>query len=56
MRTCPVCKSELVERINRATGVPFLGCERWPVCTFSCPLPADEVMRRQGATALPGFE
>ena len=53
---CPECKSPLVERTNKATGVPFLGCERWPACSFTMPLPADEVMRRLGATTLPGFE
>jgi ssDNA-binding Zn-finger/Zn-ribbon topoisomerase 1 len=55
-RACPLCQAALVERTNRATGIPFFGCERWPECSFTQPIPADEWMRRQGAMPLPGFE
>jgi len=53
---CPQCRAELVERTNRATGVSFLGCSRWPECEYTTPLPTDIVMRRLGAEPLPGFE
>jgi ssDNA-binding Zn-finger/Zn-ribbon topoisomerase 1 len=55
-RVCPACGSDLTLRENKATGVDFYGCERWPDCTHTMPVPADEVMRRLGATPLPGFE
>lgn len=54
---CPKCKEgEIVERVNRASGKPFYGCSLWPDCAWTVPLPADEVMRRMGATPLPGME
>lgn len=56
MHLCPECKAELVERMNRATSISFLGCSNYPECTFTTPLPVDIVMRRMGATQLPGFE
>ena len=67
-RECPRCRSRLaadpewrgrvgtvVERVNRATDVPFLGCSRWPDCEWTMPLPAAEVMRRAGNAELPGM-
>jgi len=53
---CPKCGAPRVERTNRATGIAFVGCSAWPACTFTTPLPPDEVMRRMGATPLPGFD
>ena len=55
-RWCPQCHALLVERTNRANGSTFLGCSAWPACTFSTPIPADVLMRRAGAQALPGME
>jgi ssDNA-binding Zn-finger/Zn-ribbon topoisomerase 1 len=56
-KPCPQCLiGTRVERMNRETGTPFIGCSQWPVCTWTMPLPADEVMRRAGATPLPGLE
>lgn len=54
--TCPTCGAELMERTNRATQTTFLGCSRYPECTWTTPLPADVVMRRMGAETLPGFD
>ena len=55
-RSCPQCRAPLVERTNRASGEPFLGCSSWPDCTFSTPIPEDVRMRRAGAMTLPGME
>lgn len=32
---CPDCKSQLVIRINGKTRVKFLGCSRYPMCTYT---------------------
>jgi ssDNA-binding Zn-finger/Zn-ribbon topoisomerase 1 len=48
IKACPRCGQLLVERTNRATGEPFLGCRRWPECTHSEPLPESVKLRRQG--------
>lgn len=29
---CPRCGGEMVERFNKSTGEPFLGCKRFPRC------------------------
>ena len=44
-KPCPDCGRPLVERTNRATGTPFLGCPRWPECKHTEPLP--EALRRE---------
>lgn len=55
-RFCPECGAEIIERENKASGVPFWGCAKWPACTWTQPIPEDVWMRRQGASPLPGFE
>lgn len=35
---CPRCGSSMVERRNRDTGEPFLGCSRYPSCRGTRPL------------------
>ena len=35
---CPTCGSVLVERRNRRTGEPFLGCPRYPNCRYTRPV------------------
>lgn len=55
VRSCPKCGRPLVLRTNGATGEEFLGCSQWPQCTYTTPLTPDLVMRRAGATELPGF-
>jgi len=32
---CPVCNSKMLIRINGKTGTKFLGCSRYPACTFT---------------------
>lgn len=32
---CPMCNEPMVERINKATREPFLGCSRFPACKGS---------------------
>lgn len=54
-RPCPVCGAARVERVNHASGKPFVGCANWPECSWTMPLPVDEQMRRLGAEPLPGF-
>ena len=39
-KTCPECAPDrLVVRTNGDTGVDFLGCENWPKCKHTEPLP-----------------
>lgn len=53
---CPDCPSgQLVERFNTKNGSRFLGCDQYPTCTHSEPLPAYIELIRQGAPKLPGF-
>ena len=37
---CPKCGSAMVERTNRDSGEPFLGCTRFPACRGTRPMPA----------------
>lgn len=34
-QNCPVCNNKLLIRVNGKTGIKFLGCSRYPVCTFT---------------------
>ena len=52
---CPRCGQRMVQRTNRDTDEPFLGCSAWPDCAHSQDLPADMELGRQGADRLPGF-
>ena len=36
---CPRCGSAMVERTNRGSGEPFLGCTRFPACRGTRPMP-----------------
>ena len=54
--TCPQCSKPLVIRRNKKTDKEFLGCEQWPDCTYTEPLPAYIEMKRAGAQTLPGIE
>jgi len=36
---CPVCGSDLVIRVSRASHKQFIGCTGYPKCTMSYPLP-----------------
>lgn len=55
-RVCPDCGADLVLRTNHRSETEFYGCSDYPRCTFTMPVPADEYMRRAGATTLPGFD
>jgi len=52
VKSCPQCGAALVERTNRATNEPFLGCQRWPECKHTEPLPESVKLRRQGQREL----
>ena len=55
-KTCPKCAPDrLVVRTNHQTSVDFLGCENWPDCKYTEPLPLDMELRRAGVATLPGF-
>ena len=55
-KTCPKCTPDrLVVRVNGDTGEDFLGCENWPECRYTEPLPLDMQLRRAGVAPLPGF-
>jgi 5-methylcytosine-specific restriction endonuclease McrA len=56
LKECPECGGELQVRKNKATKDEFLGCERWPRCTHTEPVPESVRMRLAGAPILPGFE
>lgn len=53
---CPKCGELLVIRRVKQTGERFLGCAKWPKCTYTEPLPAYYAMLESGASMLPGFE
>ena len=56
-KRCPECNQALlVRRTNRTTGHDFWGCERWPECGHTEPLPEYVRLREAGAAPLPGFE
>ena len=56
-KKCPEagCNGQLVIRQNRKRKTHFLGCERWPECLYTAPLPEDIKMVALGARKLPGF-
>lgn len=55
-KACPKCGGTLIIRQNRTTKNHFLGCEKWPECDHTEPLPEDVKMVAMGARKLPGFE
>ena len=56
--TCPECgpATPLIERTNSVNGSTFLGCSRYPECTYTRSIPESWRMRRAGEATLPGFE
>lgn len=58
---CPECLESgfgprlMVIRTNRVSGSEFLGCERYPECQHTQPLPEWILMERAGAERLPGW-
>ncbi len=55
-KPCPHCGSPLVVRTNGETAEEFLGCQAYPECKFTQPIPVDIKLRMQGAPTLPGLE
>lgn len=55
-KPCPRCSAALVVRRNGETGEEFVGCQNYPACTYTEPLPLDVQKRRRGDPMLPGFE
>ena len=57
-KLCPECErpERLVLRVNRHTQQKFLGCPKYPECTYTEELPLDQELRLSGAATLPGFE
>lgn len=60
-KLCPQCGQQLVNRYNRQTKLPFLGCSAWSPgssahCAWSEPLPEYFKMVELGAPKLPGFD
>jgi len=54
--TCPACGARQVVRTNRQTQQPFVGCETYPVCSETGPVPEWLRLKRAGAIELPGLE
>ena len=52
---CPTCGGALMERVNRQTMTTFMGCERFPECRWTEPVPAAVEVARAGGLPLPGF-
>lgn len=48
VKACKRCGRTLVIKVNRETGEEFLGCQSWPECTYTEPLPEAIKLRRQG--------
>jgi ssDNA-binding Zn-finger/Zn-ribbon topoisomerase 1 len=46
----------MVKRTNRAIGSEFLGCDQYPICTETLPIPESVWMRAAGAPELPLFD
>lgn len=55
-KACPRCGAQLIIRVNGETGESFLGCQRYPECRFTQPLPTDVQLRLAGAPTLPGLD
>jgi ssDNA-binding Zn-finger/Zn-ribbon topoisomerase 1 len=53
-KACPKCgvNTPLVERVNRASGESFLGCSKYPTCTYTEPLPEAIRLKRLGQQEL----
>lgn len=51
----PSCGGLMVPRVNKAIGSEFLGCDQYPRCTETMPIPESVWMRKVGAPELPLF-
>ncbi len=51
----PSCGGVMVRRTNRATGEDFLGCDQYPICVETMPIPESIRMRQAGAPELDLF-
>jgi DNA topoisomerase-1 len=51
-KPCPECSGTLVERNNRHTNKPFLGCSNYPECKHTEEIPEAKRMEALGATTL----
>lgn len=51
-KVCPDCGNDLTVRENRHTGSQFIGCQAWPSCTHTEPIPETLRMRLLGAPSL----
>lgn len=53
LTSCPKCGADrLVVRTNSETGERFVGCSRYPDCTYTRDVPQSLVMREQGQPEL----
>ncbi len=50
---CPKCRKGMVVRFNKASGEPFMGCERFPKCNGTARVRKPESQRPQPARAEP---
>jgi len=53
---CPKCGAGLTLRRRKKDGKEFFGCERYPECKHTEPLPAYAEMKKRNAPVLPGWE
>lgn len=51
----PACGGVMVQRVNRATGQEFFGCDQYPLCAETMPIPESVWMRQAGAPELDLF-
>lgn len=54
-KPCPDCGAIMVVRKNRQNGSFFLGCNDFPTCKRTMPIPEDMKMELMGFATLPGF-
>lgn len=50
--TCLQCGARLLVKENRYNGTQFLGCPRWPECTYTREIPQSMIMRATGQAEL----
>ena len=47
-KLCPDCGHPLILRTNRQNGSQFLGCQDYPTCKHTEPVPESYLLRLQG--------